>query len=137
RAAQGLRAGDSEGIETARGRRRRAEKRRDHPGDLPGRKDRPRDQAAAEKVVVSLRRDDYFFGFGSRFASSSATVTCDSTPFSGTFTFASHRNALRTTLRNWSLPQLSWKRPPVKPNPRPPSRRSTAHIIASARPLAA
>ena len=50
---------------------------------------------------------------------------------------AVQRSAFRTILRKFSLPQFLWKCAPVKPKPRPPSGRSTAHARTSSRPLAA
>ena len=87
------------------------------------------------------RGDDAFedhgrFPLGSRFSLISSSVTVEATPSFGTSAWQIHTAALRTTLRKLSSSQFRWKWPPVKPTPRPPSGRSTAHIIVSARPFA-
>src|SRR5439155_26402960 len=78
-----------------------------------------------------------YLPFGSKFFFKSSSVSAHSTPLRGTSACAVHSSAFRTILRKFSLPQFRWKCAPVKPKPRPPSGRSTAHASTSSRPLAA
>src|SRR5688572_1379610 len=93
-------------------------------------------QTSCERDGEEEQTHDYDRGFlGSRFCLSSSAVSSHWTPCAGTSALAIQRSALSTTLRKFSLPQLTWRWPPVNPKPRPPSGRSLTHIMISSRPL--
>jgi hypothetical protein len=56
---------------------------------------------------------------------------------SGTSILQIQSIALRAIFRKLSLAQFAWKWSPVNPTPRPPSGRSTHHIMVSSSPFLA
>ena len=72
-----------------------------------------------------------------RYASNSASVGVGvEIPSSGISILAVQAIALRMNFRSWSSAQFRWRCPPVKPNPRPPSGRSTHHPKCCGSPFA-